>query len=380
MAVAAKPSFARPRVIVIGAGLMGLWPAVMLAEAGCAVQVLDANGNTGSASRAAAGMLAPASEAAEAGRENTSILDAFAMHSLALWRDWAARFEAAGRDICWRPFGALQSAFDADAVRQLERSHRAARALGTAPRFLDAKQARQMEPALADGLRAALLVEEEASVDPRLVLATLQAMLFAAGGRLQDGVRVGAIEPAGNAVRVRCVDGRTLDAERVVLAAGHGAGAITGADQLAGRLAPVKGQMLMLKSAAPVRAVIRDARAYIVPRGEGRVVIGATSEPGMADCHTDARAIARLHRGAAAVIPALADARLLACWAGVRPQSCDGLPCIGALDTPGLYANGGHYRNGVLLAPASAALITALVLEQENGRFAKAFSPARFRH
>ncbi len=376
MAVSAKPSFARPRVIVIGAGLMGLWPAALLAEAGCTVHVLEAGAAARGASWAAAGMLAPASEAAEAGHESASTLDDFSLHSLALWRDWAARFDAAGQDICWRPFGALQTAFGEAGMHQLQRNSRAASALGLTPQVLDAHKARQMEPALADGVRGALFIKEEASVDPRLVLTALRALLADVGGRVQTGVRVRALARSGRGLQVLCRNGDALDADAVVLAAGFAAGAIDGAG-LAGRLAPVKGQMLALQTEAPVRAVIRDARAYLVPRGKGRMVIGATSEPGLADDGTDARTLARLHQGAAAIVPALKDAKMTACWAGVRPQSRDGLPLIGALDVPGLYANCGHYRNGVLLAPASAALIRALVLDEDAGAFARAFAPAR---
>jgi len=377
MARPLKPSFASPRVVVIGAGLMGLWPAVHLAEAGCAVTVLEAGKPARGASWAAAGMLAPASEAGEGATDTPSILGAFGIHSLALWRDWAGRFDSAGHDICWRPSGSLQSAFDEDGVQTLERRRRAALALGMTARMLSADTARRLEPELADGLHAALLIEDEASVDPRLVLTALQALLADAGGALQSGVMVKAVESSGGALRICCADGRRLAADKVVLATGFAAGAVAGMEELVQRIAPVKGQMLALATGAKLGPVIRDARAYIVPRGHGRVVIGATSEPGKADNSTDDETIAGLHRGAAAVVPVLARASIAERWAGVRPHSRDGLPLIGALGVPGVFANCGHYRNGVLLAPASAAMLSALVLEQQGSPFDEALRPAR---
>jgi glycine oxidase len=324
-------------------------------------------------------MLSPASEAGETD-EVEGPMPAFGAHSLSLWHDWATRFANDGQDISWRPFGAVLSAFDEAGMARLERTERAAAALDLAPKPLTPEAARHLEPALSGKVRGSLHIPGEASVDPRRVLAALQVMLAEAGGKLLSHQKVVAVTPERDAVRVRCVNGAEFMADRVVLAAGFLSGAIDGAETLAGQIHPVKGQMLALDVPQnPVRAVMRDAHAYIVPRGDGRMIIGATSEPGKCDVATDETTIANLKARAVAVVPALEQANITDCWAGVRPQSRDGLPILGPISACGrVLAHCGHHRNGVLLAPASAQIMVDLILERDPGPFAATFSPKRF--
>ncbi len=370
--------FAHPRVLVIGGGFMGLWPAALLAQRGCAVTVLEADKSCTGASWAAAGMLSPASEAGE-GQSAASVPDTFGAHSLALWQDWAARFGNAGQGVCWRPFGGLLCAFDDAGLERLERTKRAALALDLNPINLTPDEALGLEPSLSHNILAGLQIANEASVDPRLVLKALEAFLQSAGGAVHYQCRALRIEPHNDALRIICAEGQVFEADRIILAAGFQAGQIDGVGELDKYLHPVKGQMLALETPDdPVRSVIRDERAYIVPRGNGQTIIGATSEPGQDDDKVHAADIVRLHQGAAAVIPALADARRLVSWAGVRPQSIDGLPIIGPLALCGVFANCGHYRNGIVQAPASAAMLCAMILGDDPGLFADAFRPSRF--
>jgi len=369
----------RPRVLVIGGGLMGLWPAAILAQKGCAVTVLEANTSAMGASWAAAGMLAPASEAGET-QDDPGSLGRFGAHSLGLWKSWAERFADTGHEVCWRPFGAMLSAFDEQGLQRLERTNRAAMALDLHPKEISIEAARQQEPALSPKAIGALCITGEASVDPRLTMQALQALLQSHNGEVLYGHRVVNIDLRPNGVHLGCDDDQRFEADRVILAAGFQAGTIKGVETMATRLHPVKGQMLELSVPDnPVRAVMRDAHAYLVPRGNGRMVIGATSEPGLNDTITHEADITALHTRAAKVVPALAQARLTHCWAGVRPQSVDGLPMIGPLEASGrLFANAGHHRNGILLAPASAHMLCDMVLGDDGGPFATPFSPARF--
>lgn len=369
----------RPRILVIGGGLMGLWPAAILAQKGCAVTVLETNARATGASWAAAGMLAPASEAGEL-QDDPGSLGRFGAHSLGLWKGWAKRFARAGHEVCWRPFGALLSAFDEQGLQRLERTHRAAMALDLHPEAISIEAARRHEPALSAKAIGALGIAGEASVDPRLVMQALQAMLQHHGGRILFNHRVVEINLRPNGVHLRCRDDQLLEADQVILAAGFQAGTIKGVETMAAQLHPVKGQMLELSVPDnPVHAVMRDSHAYLVPRGAGRMVIGATSEPGLTDAQTHNEAIAALHARAAKVVPALAQACIIDRWAGVRPQSVDGLPIIGPLEASGrLFANAGHHRNGILLAPASAQMLCDMMLDQKVGPFAAPFSPARF--
>jgi glycine oxidase len=367
-----------PKVLVIGGGLMGLWPAALLARHGCQVTVLEQNSAALGASWAAAGMLSPASEAGEE-QSDTPLPARFGAHSLAMWQDWSATFERAGHSVCWRPFGALLTAFDEPGLQRLTRTFEAANALDLQPEHLNPDDARILEPALSPSLLGALKVNREASVDPRLVLLALQAMLCSAGGNIVFERQVIAVEPSRNALQVSCANGQKFDADKVILASGFSNTAIAGTHNLHQHLQPVKGQMLaLLVPENPARCVLRDAHTYLVPRGDGRMIIGASSEPGRSDTQTHKADIDRLHARAATVLPVLKAAKPVGTWAGIRPQSVDGLPLIGPLETPGLYANCGHHRNGVLQAPASAQLLTDLMLEQDAGPFASAFLPDRF--
>ncbi len=366
------------RVIIIGAGLMGLWPALLLAERGCAVTVLEAGAMARGASWAAAGMLAPGSEAGEA-EQGPPLLDEFGVHSLGMWADWAARFTGAGHQISWRPKGGLLVAFDETSMAQLNKTENAARQLGLASEVLDPAQARLCEPGLDTRILGALKIADEASVDPRCVLLALQDLLDQAGGKIHYNFSVQGIETKGEALRVACANGAVFDADQLVIAAGFAAGNIDGISELNNAIQPVKGQMLSLSAASvPLGAVMRNHQTYIVPRNDGTVIIGATSEPGLSDTKTQAEVITAQHQKAAHIVPALAQAQCTDRWAGIRPHSVDGLPIIGPMRHSGLFAHCGHHRNGVLLAPASAQLLCDMMLGQDGGRFAGAFLPERF--
>ncbi len=357
---------------------MGLWPAVLLAREGCAVTVLEANRASIGASWAAAGMLAPASEAGHHAA-SPGALDAFRVYSLGLWQDWAAHFEKNVQDINWRPCGVLHTAFEAASKVHLESCFEAAKRLDLSPSWLTRNEAVRREPNLNPALHSALMIGAEASVNPRLVLIALQKMLIAAGGKIINNHKVASVDPVNSSLDVMCANGETFNAERLIIAAGFQCGAISGLDELTSALRPVKGQMLLLDTPQnPLQAVIRNQHCYLVPRGNGQTVIGATSEPGRDDVLTDEETLNQLHGKATKTVAVLSEATRLSGWAGVRPQSKDGLPLIGPLGMAGVYINGGHYRNGVLMAPASAKMLCDMVLERQTGPFNDAFDPGRF--
>lgn len=143
---------------------------------------------------------------------------------------------------------------------------------------------------------------------------------------------------------------------------------------------PVKGQMLAVVGAPHnlLRHVIRAPEAYLVPRSDGRILIGATAEEAGFDKRTDAGTIQRLHQAAVEIIPALGKARVLEAWAGLRPGTPDDLPILGATSTPGYFVATGHFRDGILLTPVTANIMAQVVIGATTEHDISAFSPKRF--
>jgi glycine/D-amino acid oxidase-like deaminating enzyme len=218
----------------------------------------------------------------------------------------------------------------------------------------------------------------EASVDPRALTA---AALQAAKHR---GIEVASGAPV---VEVQVAEGRASGVKTakthfpsavVVNCAGAWAGQIAGAPSFPTR--PVKGQMLSV--IAPRRDflhhVVRGLGAYLVPRSDGRILVGATQEEAGFDKRTDAKTIQRLHQAAANLAPELGQARRLEAWAGLRPGTPDNLPILGATSLPGYFVAAGHFRDGILLTPITALLMTKLVRGAKPEFDISAFSAARF--
>lgn len=357
---------ASPDILVAGGGVIGLMTAWRLAGEGLSVAVVDSGAPAATA--AAAGMLAPAFERAlHAG----PALAAFAKASLAQWREAAPQIEAdSGRSVDFQTNGILSVAFDDERGAFPEDLKGGA--------ALTPKQARALEPALGAQIAAAWFAQGDGQIDPRALLAAIPAAIARRGGAVIRGKRVAEIETCGGAVRgVRLSTGERLAAGAVVLATGaspDGLGALP-----PGAICPVKGEALALVrgTGAPAR-VIRTRNAYLCPKADGRVIVGATEIAGDRSLSADGARIDALKAGALRAAPVLAGAREIERWAGLRPATADGLPVIGpAAEGPrGLLYALGHYRNGVLLAPATADAIARHVVNAADTP--GAFSPGRF--
>jgi glycine oxidase len=166
-------------------------------------------------------------------------------------------------------------------------------------------------------------------------------------------------------------------AEKVVNCAGAWSGEV-GPHHFPTR--PVKGQMLCLAMPARelIQHVIRAPEVYLIPRSDGRLLVGATVEEAGFDKRTDAATMQRFHRAAIALAPKLENAKILEDWAGLRPGTPDGLPILGVTATPGYYVATGHFRDGILLAPITAEVMSKVIEGSECGYDLTAFSPARF--
>jgi glycine oxidase len=340
----------RVDVAVVGGGIVGLAIAWRARARGLTVAVLDRGDLGGGTSHVAGGMLAPVAEADPQERE----LLALGLDSLGRWPDFAAELEAAsGVPVGLRTCGTLLVARDADEAAALERERALRGALGVPVERLLPSAARRLEPALAPAVRLALDLPADHAVDPRAVVAALAEACRAAGVELRPGTPVG--------------DPRGLDAERVVLATGAWAG---------GPVRPVKGQALLLRGELGLERVLRYEGGYLIPRGDGRVYLGATMEELGFDVRVTAGGVYELLRDAAEVVPGVLELEVLETFAGLRPGTPDNAPLLGPdPEDPRLVWAAGHHRNGVLLAPVTADLVAA---ELAGEAPALPFAPGRF--
>lgn len=356
---------ASPSVIIAGGGVIGLMTGFMLARAGASPLVVDAG--LPASTMAAAGMLAPSFEPSLGAAGGA--LAAFGRRGLDRWPRVAALLaERSGVDCDFRR-GVLSAAFDADEAAALR--------AGEGGAWLARDDVRALEPSIAPNVVGGRYAQEDAQVDPRRVIAALEKALVHDGGRIRRGKAVVSLR-AGDAVAVRLHDGETIEADHVVVATGArlpDCGGLLAPDAIV----PVKGEALALAPTAggPVR-VVRTARAYLCPKADGRLVVGATEIAGDRSLNPDSARVDALLKGARAAFPALENAAEISRWAGVRPATADGAPIIGA--APGakavLFALG-HYRNGILMAPATADAIVRLVVEGLADPAIAAFSAAR---
>ena len=351
---------ATPDVIVVGGGIIGLSAAWQLRRDGAEVVVLDRAPGTG-ASHAAAGMLAPIHEAYW-GESHILRLN------LAASQAWPAFAEALGADaVDYRRNGMLMAAYDADDKALLDNLGDLHEQEGLPVERLRSRECRNREPLLAPGVRGGVYSPLDHQANPRRVVAELL--------RRVPTIPVSATEVAGN--RVVADDGRVLACQQVVVAAGAWTGRLLGVP-----IRPIKGQIVRLSGPVgllrlPVRGVVRGSSVYAVPRSDGEIVVGATQEEQGFDTRVTAGGVYELLRDVLALLPGLSEIDLVETWAGLRPGAPDNAPIIGTGDDGIVYATG-HYRNGILTAPITAAAVSALVQGREPPVDLAAFSPNRF--
>jgi glycine oxidase len=346
-------------VVVVGAGLAGLPVAWDLARRGASVRIVDAGAPGAGTSHVAAGMLAPVTETEPDDPEHLAVGRA----GLDRWSAFAAALEdASGVALPLHAAGTLAVARDRDEAEALGRFADVCGRFGLPVQRLLPSAARRLEPALAPTLRGALEIPGDAAVDPRRVVAALVAALGERGVRVVER-QVDRVEWADGPLRaagVRLVDGTLLRAGAVVLATG--ARTVDGVPPVARvPVRPVKGQLLVLRDPSGpglVDRVLRFGSGYLVPRDDGRYVLGATTEERGFDVATTAWALHDLLRDGFELVPGLLDLEVEETLAGLRPTTPDALPAIGpAVGVDGLWWATGHHRNGVLLAPLTGELI-----------------------
>ena len=342
-------------VAVVGGGVIGLSVAWRARARGMSVVVLDRGAFGGGTTRVAAGMLAPASEADAQERA----LLALGLESARMWGPFAAELhDATGLDVGLRTQGTLMVARDADEQRVLERELDLRERLGLRVNRLLPSEARALEPALAPSVRLGAEFPDDHSADPRALTAALVAACERAGVELCPHTEVAQLD--------------RVDAEQVVLAAGPFSEALATLP-----VRPVKGQTIRLRGEPLLERTLRYETGYLVPRGDGRLIVGATLEERGFDTAVTALAVYELLRDAAELVPGVLELEVEELVAGLRPGTPDNAPLIGRLDERVVVATG-HYRNGILLAPVTARVLGDLLLEGSPPVDLRPFSPHRF--
>jgi glycine oxidase len=362
-------------VIIAGGGIIGGAIAFELAQHKLRVLVVDRQFPGQEASWAAAGMLSPAPDSADAIQ-----LVPLARASMNIYAEFVSAVESAsGMSAAYRPYGAIEALFEANAENKLAAMIAQHHKLGLDTEILHIEDALVLEPHINREIRAAAILRKEAAVDNR---SFTQAILRAGelgGVEFRSNSRVEALQldRAGKCIGV-IVAGETISAKHVVIAAGFASSTIEGIAQYAPTI-PMRGQMVALQSEkVDLHRVIRSERGYIVPRGNGRCVTGSTIENVGLEKRVTPQGISKILNAAVEMVPGLADAAIAETWCGLRPDTPDHLPSLGPTDIEGLLIATGHFRNGILLAPITAKLIAEWITNQKTSVNWEVFSPMRF--
>lgn len=359
-------------VIVIGGGIIGCAIAFRLAQARLKVRVFDRGEPGGEASGAAAGMLAPQGETVEP--------DAF-FELGAASRDLYPRFvaeieELTGQPVGYRTDGTLLVGIDEEESQELEKIYQAQKQWGLPLEPVAPEDVVRRVPGLSPQIRRGLFVPGDHWVDNE----RLTAALAEAGRRL--GV---TFHPSSEVTKfnvrnegVESVEGRgTFSARQVILAAGCWSSALAAQLGIQLRLTPCRGQMMEFDSPTELPLVVRAGIHYLVPRGQRRILVGTTAEYVGFEKAVTGEGLRSILAGATRIAPLVRDLHFRRAWAGLRPDTVDHLPLLGYGELKNLIFATGHFRNGILLAPITAQLISELVLRGSTSRPIEAYRPQR---
>jgi glycine oxidase len=369
----------RPKTVIIGAGVMGLGIAWRLAQAGCPVAVYDRAEAGRGASWAAAGMLAAAVET-EPGEET---LLALTLKSQRMWPDFARELETvSGISVGYRDEGTIVVALTRDDAEQLRFTFDFQKRLGLDLEWLSGTEARRQEPHLRPGISGAVFSPRDHQVDNRRLARALAEAARKAGAALYEHDPVREVEITGGRITAAVTEHRREPSDVIVLAAGAWSREIAGIP--AAHLPPVrpiKGQMLALEMdpANPLlHHVVWLPRGYLVPRRDGRLVVGGTVEERGFDDRITAGGLLALIEGAWRAVPGIEELPVAETWVGFRPGSRDDAPLLGPSGIDGLVIATGHHRNGILLTPLTVEAVSAFVLTGQLPAAVRPFTPERF--
>lgn len=366
-------------VAIVGGGAIGLAIAWRGAASGLRVALLERRQPGHGASWVAAGMLAPVTEA----RLTELPLLQLGIASAQAYPQFVAELRyQTGIDPGYRRVGTLVVARDGDEAEALDRELEVRRSLDLDVSRLRPTEARRLEPALSPSIRLALDVPDDHAIDPRPLTEALATAAGAAGAEMLLGTTARGLVCAGDRITgLTLADGAFLPADQVVIATGAWTGELNGIgvdERIA--IHPVKGQLLRLHDPSGpglLKRVLRVAGTYLVPRGDGRYVLGASMEERGFDTTVTAGVLFELLRDAAELVPGISELVIDELIAGLRPATADGQPAIGAAGPRGLHWAVGHFRNGILLTPMTAEIVVAGLLGDRVPEVATPFAPAR---
>lgn len=361
------------KTIIVGGGVIGLAIGWKLAAAGQTVTLFERDAVGYGASRYAAGMLAPQTEA---GFEERELLE-LGLESLRRYPNFLKELRKdSGQTVKLQNEGTLIVALDRDDLEALKRFFDFRVSLGLSVQWLTGSEAREREPLLSPNVIGAVFIPDDLQIEPRELLAALKVAFAKRGGILKENCEVRELLTTSDRVfGVRLSDEMAVDANQVILAAGSWSPQIS--EQLPIR--PVKGQIITLRADATCKLshVIRAPEAYLAPKENGRWIVGATNEEMGYDVTKTAGPIMELLQGAYEAVPAIFDCQLEEIGVGLRPGTPDNAPILGKSSIDGLIYATGHYRNGILLTPVTAEEISNLILSGNSALLEK-FSLKRF--
>jgi glycine oxidase len=362
-------------VVVVGGGVMGSAAAWKMREAGLDVIVLEKSVPGAEASSAAAGILGAHAEADGPGPMADLLLA-----GLRRYDDWSHELlTRTGLDVGYRKSGVMRVGVTRAESSRAVRDARWMADHGRSVVEIDGRRARKLEPALGN-VAGGVLFTDDGRIDPRILYRAIYIAARKEGVRFESGAYVRRIVNRGRHVHGVVVEGGIeYRAPRVVLAAGSWSNLVAGAPLAEGSVAPARGQMVELETPAPLlERVVIGPRCYLVPRDDGRTLVGSTVEFVGHRREVTARAVHDLLGAAIELVPALGDATLASTWSNFRPYTKDELPILGKTSVDGLLLATGHHRNGILLAPITAEITCALVLGKKPPIDVTPFELSRF--
>lgn len=366
------------KVLIIGGGIIGISIGWQLARQGLKVVIFEKDVAGGSASFTAAGMLAPQ---AEMGFEDLELFY-YCRKSLNLFDRFCDELYCDSNiSVMPEKTGCILPGFERDDMERLRRLYDFREKVNLPVEWLSASEAREIEPFLSPRCTGAIWIKDDAQINNRLLLNALKKAFMNSGGILREFVEIEKIEIRNGKVQGVVSGAYREESDTVVIAAGSWSKLIKGLPEvLIPPVRPVKGQIINLNfnKSCGLKKIVRAPDVYLLPKSDGRLVIGASVEEAGFDTSPTAGEVFRMLQRAWEAVPSIYDLPIQSIEAGLRPGSRDHMPIIGDCEVEGLYFATGHYRNGILLAPVTAYELSQLITKGIVTEDIKRFSINRF--